>query len=218
MAADAEGFSYRYASLMYTEAFRRMGIPVAIEIYALARRSALAKEGVIDGEGSRVLAYAAAHPDLVRVEESVLDVTFSVFSADPTLHAKTIEDLPAKAMVEYRRGILLCENALRKVVPPERLSSVVSSEQGIKKLLAARSDAYCDIDVYFNEAMHSREFHGAGNVRKLFEIASLPSYPFVSRKHVELAPRLAATLKRMKSEGLLEHYRTEAERGVTEQR
>lgn len=218
IAADADGFAYRYTRLVYNEAFKRLEIPVAVEVYALARRSALVKEGAIDGESSRVLAYADAHPDLVRVEESILDVTFSVFSAVPALHAKSVEDLPATALVEYRRGILMCENALKKVIPPERLSNVISSEQGIRKLLAGRSDAYCDIDVYFNEALHGPEFKGAGNARKLFDIASLPTYPYLSRKHVELAPRLAATLKKMKEEGLLDRYRNEAERGVTEPR
>lgn len=218
MAADAEGFAYRFASLVYNEAFKRLEVPVSIEVYALARRSALVTEGVIDGEGSRVLAYADAHPDLVRVEESIVDITFSVFSASPALRAKSIEDLPATALVEYRRGILMCENALKKAIPPGRLSSVISSEQGVKKLLVGRSDAYCDIDVYVNEAMNSAEFKGAGNLRKLFDVAVLPTYPYLARKHAELAPRLAATLKKMKEEGLLDRYRSEAERGVAEQR
>lgn len=218
IAADVEGFAYRYAKLFYTEAFRRLGIPVTIEVYSLARRSAMIAEGAIDGEGSRVLAYADAHPELIRVEESVLDVTFSIFSANPTLHAKSIESLPATAIVEYRRGILMCENTLKKMIPAERLSSVVTSEQGIKKLLAGRSDAYCDIDDYFNEAMQGPEFQGTGKVRKLFQFAALPTYPYLARKHAEFAPRLAATLKKMKSEGLLDRYHVEAMRGVAGQR
>jgi hypothetical protein len=218
IAADVEGFAYQYAKLLYTEAFKRMGIPVSVEIYALARRSAMIAEGAIDGEGSRVIAYAEAHPELIRVEESVLDVTFSIFSANPTLRAKNIESLPATAMVEYRRGLLMCENALKKAIPPERLSNVVTSDQGIKKLLAGRSDAYCDIDDYFNEAVQAPELQDAGKVRKLFEFAALPTYPYLARKHAELAPRLAATLKKMKGEGLLDRYHVEAMRGVTGQR
>jgi hypothetical protein len=59
---------------------------------------------------------------------------------------------------------------------------------------------------------------GAGKVRKLFEFAALPTYPYLARKHAELAPRLAATLKKMKGEGLLDRYHVEAMRGVTGQR
>lgn len=218
IAVDVEGFGHRYSSRVFTEAFKRLGIPVEIEIYPLARRAALVAEGFIDGEASRVFSYADAHPELVRVEESIIDFRFSLFTANPALRAKNLEDLPANAMVEFRRGIMLCENALKKTIPPERLSTVVGTDQGIKKLLAGRSDAYCDIDTFLNEALHSGEIQDPGKVRKLFEIASLPTYPYLFKKHVELAPRLAAVLKKMKAEGLLDRYRTEAEQDVKAQR
>jgi hypothetical protein len=215
IAVDVEGFGYRYSSRVFTEAFRRLGIPVVIEVYPLARRAALVAEGYIDGEAARVFSYADTHPELVRVEESIMDFRFSVFTANPALRARNIEDLPATAMVEFRRGIMVCENALKKAIPPERLSTVVATEQGIKKLLAARTDAYCDIDTFFYEALRSGDMQDAGRVRKLFEIASLPTYPHLYRKHADLAPRLAATMKKMKDEGLLDRYRDEAERGTT---
>jgi hypothetical protein len=218
IAVDVEGFGFRYSSRVYTEAFRRLGIPVVIEVYPLARRAALVAEGYIDGEAARVFAYADSHPEVVRVEESIMDFRFSVFTANPTLRAKGVADLPATAMVEFRRGIGVCENTFKNTIPPERLSTVVTTEQGIKKLLAGRTDAYCDIDTFFNEALHSGGMQDAGKVRKLFEIASLPTYPYLYKKHASLAPRLAATMKKMKDEGLLERYRDEAERGATGQR
>jgi polar amino acid transport system substrate-binding protein len=211
MAVDVDGFGYRYSKRVFTEAFKRLGIPMEMEIYPLARRAALVAEGFIDGEASRVYSYADTHPELVRVEESIIDFRFSVFTANPALRAKSPEDLPPNALVEYRRGIMLCENALKKAIPPERLSTVVGTDQGIKKLLAGRSDAYCDIDTFFNEALHSGEIKDPGKARKLFEIASLPTYPYLYKKHAELAPKLAAVLKKMKEEGLLDRYRTEAE-------
>lgn len=211
---DPEGFGFRYATLVYEDAFRRLGIPVKIETYPLARRSALAAEGAIDGEDSRVAAYASAHPELIRVDESIFDITFTVYSANPALVAQRVDELPKTSMIEYRRGILICENELRKSIPPERLSTITTSEQGIRKLLAGRSDAYCDVDFQADTAMNSLELKGASNVRKLFNIAVLPTYPYLFRRHAELAPRLAAMLKKMKAEGLLTRYRNEAERGA----
>jgi hypothetical protein len=79
-------------------------------------------------------------------------------------------------------------------------------------LLAGRSDAYCDIDIYVREALNSDELKGATAVRKLFDIASVPTYPYLYRKHADLAPRLAAVLKQMKAEGLLAEYRKQVER------
>ncbi|MCX7176064.1 MAG: hypothetical protein NT159_19495 [Proteobacteria bacterium] len=215
MAADTdEGNAYRYVKMIYNEAFRRLGIPLEMAVYPLARRSALVEQGAIDGEVTRVYSYADAHPELIRVEESVMDFTFSLFSTNATLRAKSLGDLPAEVLVEYRRGILVCENALKKAIPPAQLSNVISTEQGIRKLLAGRSDVFCDIDIYVNDALRSGEFKGMGDVRKLFDITSVPTYPYLFKKHADLAPRLAATLKKMKAEGLFDRYRIEVERGV----
>lgn len=218
IATDTEGFSHRYSALVFTEAFRRLGISVAIEIYPLARRAALVAEGYIDGEAGRVYAYADSHPELVRVDESIIDLSFSVFTANPALRAKRVEDLPAAAMIEYRRGIMMCEKAFKDIAPRERLSTVVTIDQGVRKLLAGRTDAYCDIDTFLNEVLNSGEIQDAGKVRKLFQFASLPTYPYLYKKHASLAPRLAAVMMKMKEEGLFDRYRAEAEKAATEPR
>lgn len=210
--AEPRTYAYEFARLAYSEAFRRLGLPFQLVSFNLARRSALAEGGAIDIEAARVAAYAEAHPELVRTEEPIVSFTFALFTANPALRAKKLEELPPGALLEYRRGILMCENILKKHVPPERLSNVVSTDQGLKKLLSGRSDAYCDIDVYVREAMQSDELRRATDVRRLFDIASLPTYPFLHKKHAELAPRLSAVLKQMRTEGLIASYVKQAER------
>ena len=215
MAADAEPgtYAHRWATLIYTEAFKRLGMPVQIGNYSLARRSALANEGAIDGEVSRIYSYADTNPDLVRVDEPVMDFSFALFAANPSVQIARLEDLPATTLiVEHRRGILACENALKKFVPAERLSNVTSTDQGVKKLASGRTDLYCDIELYVREALHSAELKSAANVRKVIRIASVPTYPYLHRKHAALAPRLAAVLKQMKTEGLLDSYAPQVER------
>lgn len=215
MAADTAPNTYvfRWISLIYGEAFKRLGVPLQISTYSLARRSALVNEGAIDGEVSRIYAYADAHPDLIRVEEPVMDFTFALFTANPDLHLKRLEELSDGTLtVEYRRGILMCENSLKKFVSGERLSNVTSTEQGVKKLVAGRTDVYCDIDVYVPEVLHSPDLRHVSAVRKLFNIASVPTYPYLYKKHASLAPRLATVLKQMKAEGLLDKYPLQAQR------
>lgn len=215
MAADAEPGTYtrRWADLIYTEAFRRLGIPVQVANYTLARRTAMAEEGLIDGEVSRIQAYGDAHPELIRIDVPVMDFTFSLFAVKPELRLQRVEDLAAPNIVaEYRRGVLMCENTLKKFVPPERLSDVPASDQGVKKLAAGRTDVFCDIDLYVRQALNSPELKDVANVRKLFNIASVPTYPYLNRKHADLAPRLTAVLKQMKAEGLLDAYPRQAER------
>src|SRR6185369_16607504 len=65
---------------IYGEVFRRLEIPVEFVTLPLQRLSAMLEQGLLDGECVRASGYAAAHPELVRVEESVFDIRFSVFA------------------------------------------------------------------------------------------------------------------------------------------
>ena len=69
---------------IYAEAFRRLGIPIEFAVYPTKRLSTTLDEGGIDGEFVRVHAYAAAHPNLVRVEEPV----FSACAREAGLRAE----------------------------------------------------------------------------------------------------------------------------------
>lgn len=218
MAADGEPTTYgsRWVSLIYSEAFKRLGIPFQLEHFSLARRAALVDDGTIDGETSRVYSYGNNRPNLVRVEESLIDLGFSLYTANPALRLARVEDLrTSDYKVEYRRGILICQNALTAAVPAERISDVLTQQQGLKKLVAGRTDLYCDIDVYVLQELQTPEFKGVTNVRKVISIGTaVPTYPFINRKHADLAPRLAAVLKQMKAEGLIESYRLQVERDL----
>lgn len=216
MTADTAPTSYanRWVTLIYNEVFKRLGIPYQLEHYTLARRAALVEEGAADGEVSRVYSYGDNRPDLIRVEESLIDFGFSFYSANPAVHVDRLEDLRAtNYLVEYRRGILICENAVKQFVPAERISDVPTQQQGLKKLVAGRTDLYCDIDVYVLQELASPEFKDAPKVRKVISLGkSVPTYPFLNKKHAALAPRMAAVLKQMKAEGLIEAYRLQVER------
>lgn len=216
IAADGEASTYagKWTSLIYTEVFKRLGMPFLLDYYTLKRRSAMVEDGGIDGEASRIYSYASSHPNLIRVEESVVDLTFALYTASPTLHLQRLEDLPsANLLVEFRRGILICENTLKPLVAPDRLSDVTSIEQGIKKLLAGRTDLYCDIDAYVQEQLQSPAIKSGGKIHKVIDLGkSVPTYPYLHKRHADLAPRMAEVLKKMKAEGLIETYRVQVAR------
>jgi hypothetical protein len=219
MTADGEPTTYgsRWVTKIYGEAFKRLGIPFRLENYTLARRAVMVEEGTADGETSRIYSYGDNKPYLVRVEESLIDFGFSFYTANPKVRVERFEDLRAtNYLVEFRRGILLCENTVRQYVPAERISDVTTQEQGLKKLLAGRTDLYCDIDVYVLQELQSPELKdSAKKVRRVIGIGkSVPTYPFLNKRHADLAPRLAAVLKQMKAEGLIEAYRLQVERDL----
>lgn len=220
--AEETTLTGKWYGRIYGEAFRRMGIPLTIVAVPTARGTVLADQGEIHGQCSRVFAYADTHPNQLRVEESVHDVRLALHAFGPATRPdfpKRLEDLAAgKWRVEYRRGVAICEQKLKPLVPAERLSDVTSIEQGLKKLKAGRTDLYCDFDLAVRNGLATPELKGVGGYRQaLYLDVGLPLYPYLHKSHAELAPRLAETLRKMKAEGLIERYQHEAERelGVT---
>jgi hypothetical protein len=214
---EPDTWGSRLGLLIYTEAFKRLGMAFRMEYYTLARGAAMVEQGLADAELSRVYEYGVDRPYLLRVDESIVDLGFSIYTAKPGLRMDRLEDLRAtQYLVEYRRGLLLCENTLKPLVAPERLSDVPTREQGLKKLLAGRTDLYCEIDVYVQQELHMPEFKdlpNVANVRKLVSLGkSVPTFPYLNKKHAELAPRLAAVLRQMKAQGLMETYQRQVER------
>ncbi|MBI1891388.1 MAG: hypothetical protein HYS18_12130 [Burkholderiales bacterium] len=218
MSADQDetSFAGKWVWLIYTEAFERLGMRFQLIANPMTRQSLMADEGLIDGEVARVYGYGADHPNLVRVEEPVLDLVFSLYTADPELRLQRIEDLAAMNLRgEYRRGVGICEKTFKQLFPAERLSDVTKSEQGAKKLLAGRTDVYCDNEVSMIRIYRSPDIKDVGKVRKLISMgAAIPTYPYLHKKHAALAPRLAEMLKEIKAEGLIEIYRRQAERDM----
>jgi hypothetical protein len=212
---DESTFSGMWLRRIYVEAFRRMEVPLEFAIFPTVRVSSELDRGNVDGEPVRVHGYADTHPNLVRVEEPVFDVVFALYAADPALRLSRLEDLPATTLLgDYRRGVGVCETALKRWLPAARLSDVTTTAQGLKKLLARRTDLYCDINLVVTTELAMPEFSGTDKVRRLLDVGTLALYPYLHKRHAALAPRLAATLRQMKAEGLIERYRTDAERAI----
>ena len=99
------------------------------------------------------------------------------------------------------------------MVQADHLSDVLGVDQGVKKLLVGCADLYCDIDAWVREQLVSPEIKGAARVRKVVDLGkSVPTYPYLNKKHAALAPRMAEVIKKMKAEGLIEGYRLQVER------
>jgi len=202
----------KWQRLAYTEMFRRLGIPLEVEVMPTLRMSAMVDSGEVDGQVMRVFDYADVHPDQIRVDEVIYEVRFVLWVSNPSLTLARLPDLAATGWIgAYRRGNELCQRTLSPLVSAERLSSVATEQDGLRMLLTGRIDYYCEIDAALQGALHSPEFKGAAAVRPLLSVGDrILLYPYVHKKHAELAPRMAAVLKAMKAEGLLERYQREA--------
>jgi hypothetical protein len=214
MATDQPDTTYegKWQRLAYEEVFRRLGIPLEVEVMPTQRVSAMVDSGAVDGQFMRVAAYADAHPEQVRVDEVIYEVGFALWVSKPALSLSRLQDLASTNWIGvYKRGVELCQRALSPLVPAERLSSVATEQDGLRMLVTGRVDYYCEIDAALQSALYSPEFKGATTVRPLLTVGDrILLYPYLSKTHAELAPRLAAVLKAMKAEGLLDRFRREA--------
>jgi polar amino acid transport system substrate-binding protein len=182
----------------------------------MRRLSISADRGSIDGDVARVHGYGAAHPELVRVEEPVYDVTWALFAVNPALVLGSLDALPATGWrATYLRGVGVCESALKRLLPADRLIDVTSDAQGFNMLRLGRSEVHCTADLSAFTLQNSPEFKGSSTItRRVVDIGSFPLHPYLHRKHAELAIRLATVLRQMKAEGLIDRYRTEVMREV----
>lgn len=215
--ADETTFTGKWYRRIYGEAFKRMDVPLTVVTAPTARLTYIADEGTVHGQASRVFAYADAHPDQLRVDEPVHNVRLVLHAFGPALQSgdpRRLEDLMAGTWrVEYRRGVAICEKALRPWVPAELFSDVTGVEQGLKKLKAGRTDLYCDFDLAVQGVLLEPSFKGETGYRQALDLnVGLPLYPYVHKSRSELAPRLAETLRKMKAEGLIERYQKEVVR------
>jgi hypothetical protein len=199
---------------VYSEAFRRMDVPLTVVIFPTARLTMVADQGDVHGQPSRVYAYADAHPNQLRVDEVLHDARLALYAFGPGPQPGRTEDLAAgKWRVEYRRGVAVCEKLLKPLVATELLSDVTNAEQGLKKLKAGRTDLYCDIDLAVRSELLTSDFKGIVGYRKALDLGTgLPLYPYVHKSRAELVPKLARTLKAMKAEGFIERSFSEVER------
>jgi polar amino acid transport system substrate-binding protein len=200
----------KWLTLIFTEVFRRLGYELQYDGYPAARASAMSDAGEIDGEISRVLEYQMTHPNMIRVDQVLYSTNFVAFAVKPgiVLHGwKSLQNTTYN--VEYRRGVELSESELPLVVALEHLSKVATAEQGLKKLIMARTDLYVDVEFTTVEAMKRLdpvEFDVSA-VYQAGIMQEVAAYAYLHKKHAALVPKVAEVLKAMKQEGLFESYR-----------
>jgi len=195
---------------IYIEAFRRLDLTMDYVEYPVFRASAMADQGLIDGEIGRSEEYGYGHPNLIRVNESPIDITVTAFAIDPNIKVSSWESFRgANYRIDYRLGYKLLPERLSKLVPVSSLSVVEGPENGLLKLIARRTDIYVDIEEVVAPMLEVPPFADKG-IRVAGELEKLHIYAYLNKKHQDLALKLGATLRDMKAEGLIQKYQAEA--------
>jgi hypothetical protein len=201
----------KFLKMVYTEAFKRLGIEFEYKGFPAKRSSFMSDTGKTDGEISRVYEYLDTHPNMVRVKEYVIICLFNAYAFKPGIKLDGWESLKGTDYnVEYRRGVKKCEAKLPEVVSKEKLSAITSIKSGAKKLINRRTDILITLDYIMNELLLLDEFKNSGIYIAGIMDSSTTAHAFLHKKHKLLVPKLSSVLKQMKTEGLLEKYNAAA--------
>lgn len=202
----------KWFSLVYTEAFKRLGLNLVYKQYPSKRCSFLSNNGVVDGELERVYSFNSAYPNLIRVDTPLNEIRFIALASAPNLSLDSWKSLKNRDFhINYRRGVKLCEEMLLKVVKPENIEAISTAEQGLSKLLAGRTDLYIDIETVIKRAMAKNE-SARTSLYKAGLLQQITTHPFLHKKHKDLILPLSTVLNSMKQEGLFEIYRKQVEK------
>lgn len=194
---------------IYQELFRRAGVPIEIRTMPTARLVLELASGHVDGDLSRPWAFADSQPTLIRVDEPVLDIVFALWAVNPHIVLNRLEDLPASGYsVSFARGVLECEKGLQAWLPPQRIADVTTTVSALNMLYYGRNELHCGVDVAVLSDAGNSEFAGRAALIKVINIAKPSSlYLYLQRKHAALVPQLSQILKKMRSDGTLDHLR-----------
>ncbi len=203
-------FYGRWLDLIYAEVFRRLGYEFQYDGYPGGRAPIMAENGEVDGEIHRGVEYEKVTKNLLRVPEPSISASYMAYTVSSGIVLNGWESLKNTSYtVEYRRGAKVPEAALPSVVNAEKLSDITTAEQGFKKLITGRIDIYIEQEAVALETLQKldpTEF----NIKSVY-IAGImysgESYVYLHKKHTNLLPKIADTLKVMKREGVIERYK-----------
>jgi polar amino acid transport system substrate-binding protein len=214
LVSSEDTYNSRYGCWLhniYQEAFSRLGYEFIYRGVPGGRAPFMAEQGEVDGEIHRPYEYQQQIKNLIRVEQSPLDVTIEAYVVQANLQFHNWSELGnAGLKVEYRRGSKRAELELKQAIDPSLLTDVTSTEQGLKKLLRGRTDVFIEQSLVYQDVMATlmptseayKHIYSAGIIDEL------PSHAYLNRRHIGLVTDLAYIIKQIKDDGLIEIYKS----------
>lgn len=188
---DGQGF----LDQLVPEVFRRLGVAAEAVGYAASERAMInANSGVDDGVAMRIQGLEKQYPNLVRVEEKVIDNDFVAYSVQHRFATAGFESLKPY-QVAYIVGWKVFESRL---VGDFRLTPVQDAEQLFTLLANGRTDVALFERWQGNWLVAQR--HIPARVL-LPPLATTEMFMYLNRKHGHLAEPAARALRAMKADG-----------------
>ena len=177
------------------EAFRRIGKQGEVAVYAASKRALInANENIDQGVAMRVKNLDQKFPNLVRVDEAVVDNDFVAYSRDLDIATPDWSVLKPYSITHIHGWVIFERNL------PEGANVTTVREPAQMFIMLQKGRA--DIALY--ERWQGLQLaRDNGLVLKVLEppLASVQMYMYVHKNHAELAGPLGEALRAMKADG-----------------
>ncbi len=187
------------AKYVMQEAYRKAGLKVRFEHNPVKRSLLSAISGDYDGELIRTREIAKQYPNLVMVEAPILIGNFSVYThkiSEPITHFKQFK----KYQIGLRKGVLIT----KKITNGMKQIFFNNEKHAVRLLLQNRVDVIFDFEFFRTKQSIWKSFLPAGVKRIDSGLPKVKGYHFLHNKNRDLAPRLGAILKKMRTSGAIE--------------
>ncbi len=183
--------------ILVKEVFRKIGRQAEIVSLPAERSLISANSGLVDGDLLRIGGLNRLYSDLVQVPEPSMDFEFVCFTRRVTGNI-----VGWKGLEPYNVAIVTGWKILEENVHAE----VVTKVDGLESLMALLDSDRVDIVIYERiEGCAMIERLGVEGIHVIEPpIAVREMYLYLNRKHEELLPEIAATMKEMKRDGSYE--------------
>lgn len=177
------------------EALKRIGYKLVINRQPAERGLRSINSGKIDGEMSRIRGIEKIYPNLVMVDEKIMNWDFVVFSEKDIQLANGWNSLEKKNLAFINGWKILEKN-----VPA---SAVITKVKNSSQLFTLLKKGRVDYVIYEHWGGHKEiDLLKLKNIRlRKPELASKEMFIYLHKKHASLAPKIAAALKGMKQDG-----------------
>jgi polar amino acid transport system substrate-binding protein len=178
------------------EAFRRIGLQLALTSLPSERSLVAANQGEVDGEGLRIAGLEANYPNLVRVPERFIGVSFVAFARNASIPVAGGWPALKPYRVAFINGWKLFE---AQVTAAQSIHKVDKAEQLFQMLAHDR----IDLALYTRaDGLAMARSMGLSDVVALSPaLKDVDMYLYLHKRHQALVPRLDKALQDMKSDG-----------------
>ncbi|MCK4940324.1 MAG: transporter substrate-binding domain-containing protein [Rhodospirillaceae bacterium] len=188
---DRTGFQ----DLVVAEVFRRIGLKGQVEIYSASKRALInANEGIDQGVAMRVKGLDKKYPNLVRVEERLIENDFVAYSKNLKLATDNWKSLEPY-IASHINGWVIFE---RNLSPNQEKQVVKDPAQMFAMLDKGR------VDVVLYERWQGLQRAGETGIKVTMHeppLASVDMFMYIHKDYAHLAPKLAQALRDMKADG-----------------